>query len=69
MSDNPLSDLEIREQSLAKTRDALAALQQIPAAALDETKHETVSEMVDTARSLERELQNETEQMRGDDGE
>ena len=67
MTEKPLSDLEVREQSLAKTREALAALQQIPAAALDETKYETVSEMVGNARSLERELQNETEQMRGDD--
>jgi len=28
----PLSDLEVREQSLAQIRDALAALQQVPAA-------------------------------------
>lgn len=62
------SDSEIREQALANTRDALAALQQIPAASLDEPKHETVTEMVDNCRSLERQLQNEVEQMRGDDG-
>ncbi|ELY72592.1 hypothetical protein [Natronobacterium gregoryi] len=62
----PLSDLEVREQSLSKARDALAALQQIPAAGLDEAKHETVTEMVDNCRSLERALQNEVEQMQGD---
>jgi hypothetical protein len=69
MSDEPLSDLEVREQSLSNVRDALAALQHVPAAALDETKHETISGMVDDARALERSLSNEVEQMRGDSDE
>ncbi|QRV14237.1 hypothetical protein JMJ58_14975 [Haloterrigena salifodinae] len=66
MSDELLSDLEVREQSLANTRDALAALQKVPAAGLDDSKYETISRMVDDARSLERALQNEVEQMRGE---
>lgn len=65
MSDqDPQSDLEVREQSLSGVRDALASLQQVPAAALDAEKHETLSEMVDDATSLERALSNEVEQMR-----
>lgn len=50
MSDEPLSDLVVREESLAKTRDALATLQQIPGAGLDEVKYETVTEMVAAER-------------------
>ncbi|USZ73776.1 hypothetical protein [Natronosalvus halobius] len=68
-SNDPLSDLEIREQSLAHTRDALAALQKVPAAGLDQPKHETVTDLVDGATSLERQLANEVEQIRGGDGE
>lgn len=60
----PQSDLKVREQSLSCIRDALASLQQVPAAALDAEKHETLSEMVDDATSLERALLNEVEQMR-----
>ena len=60
----PLSDLEVREQTLAGVRDALAALQGVPAAGLDPEKHETLCEMVDNAESLERQLANEVEQMR-----
>ncbi|QFU81750.1 hypothetical protein [Natronorubrum aibiense] len=70
MSNQPLlSDLEVREQSLAQVCDALAALQQVPAAGLNEAKHEMVTGMVDDARSLERSLSNEIDQMRGDSDE
>lgn len=64
MTDDPQSDLEIREQSLAGVRDALAALQGVPAAGLDAEKHETLSGMVDDATALERSLANEVDQMR-----
>ncbi|WP_114578540.1 hypothetical protein [Saliphagus sp. LR7] len=60
----PLSDVECREQALAGVRDALAGLQHIPAAGLDVEKHETVREMVEDATALERSLANEVEQMR-----
>ncbi|WP_226043344.1 hypothetical protein [Natrinema sp. DC36] len=65
MSDaEPLSDLEVREQSLAGVRDALAALQQVPAAGLDAEKHETLREMTEDASALERALSNEADQLR-----
>lgn len=68
MSDpTPQSDLEVREQSLSGVRDALAALQAVPAAGLDQEKHETFREMVDDAGALERQLANEVEQMRGNE--
>lgn len=60
----PLSDLEVREQSLAGVRDALAALQQVPAAGLDAAKHETFQGMIDDATALERALSNEADQLR-----
>lgn len=63
----PMSDLECREKALASVRDALAALQRVPAAGLDESKHATVRELTDGATSLERSLANEVEQLRGED--
>ncbi|WP_312912834.1 hypothetical protein [Natronosalvus caseinilyticus] len=60
---DPLSDLEIREQSLAHVRDVLASPQKVPAAGLDQPKHETATDLVDGATSLERQLANEAEQM------
>ena len=45
----PLSDLEVR--------DALAALQQVPAAGLDEAKHETVTDIVDDAQTRQQPAQ------------
>jgi len=63
----PMTDVEVREQALSNVRDALAALQHVPAAGLDESKHETVRELTEGATSLERALANEVEQMRGDD--
>lgn len=63
----PMTDLECREQSLSGIRDALAALQQVPAAGLDAEKHETITDNIDDLRSLERALQNEVDQMRETD--
>ncbi|NUC71729.1 hypothetical protein HTZ84_05295 [Haloterrigena sp. SYSU A558-1] len=60
------SDLEHREQALAGVRDAIAALQGVPATALDAEKHETLLEAADDLQSLERALQNEVEQIQGD---
>lgn len=69
MGDEPLSDLEIREQSLSGVRNALAALQQVPAAGLDAAKHETFQGMSDDATALERALSNEADQLRDCDSE
>jgi len=66
MSREPVSDVENREEALSKVRDALASLQRIPAAALDESKHETLCGMVDDASALERSLSNEIDQIRGE---
>lgn len=62
------SPLEVREQSLAGVRDALAALQGVPAAGLDSEKHETLTGMIDDATALERSLANEVDQMRESEG-
>ncbi|SEU01316.1 hypothetical protein [Natrinema hispanicum] len=59
-----LSDLECREEALAGVRDAIAALQGVPATAFDQEKHETLLEAADDLQSLERALTNETEQLR-----
>ena len=63
MSD-PLSERESREKALASVRDAVAALQGVPAAALDAEKHEQLVGADDDLRSLERALTNEVEQLR-----
>lgn len=63
----PLADVEVREEALSNVRDALASLQRVPAAGLDESKHETIRELTDGAASLERSLSNEVDQMRDDD--
>jgi hypothetical protein len=70
-SEKPMSDLKCREEALAAVRDARAALQRVPAAALDGGKHETLQELVDGSESLERALTNEVSQLRegGGDGE
>ncbi|GGN84436.1 hypothetical protein [Haloarcula pellucida] len=60
----PLSDLECREQALSNVRDAVAALQQVPAPALDAEKHDLLQEADDNLRSLERALTNEVDQLR-----
>ncbi|WP_395166301.1 hypothetical protein [Natrinema pallidum] len=59
-----LSDLECREEALAGVRDAIAALQGVPATALDTEKHEQLTSAGEDLRSLERALTNETEQLR-----
>jgi len=66
MTDDPLSGLETREQALSNVRDALAAVNHVPAAALDTEKHATVSEIADNLQALESALQNEVEQQRED---
>lgn len=59
-----LSDVEVREEALARVRDALAPLQEVPAVGLDAEKHETLRELSDSLSSLESELTNEVSQMR-----
>mgnify|MGYP000574978588 CR=1 FL=1 len=61
---DPLSECESREKALANVREAMAALQGVPAAALDSPKHELLTEADDDLRSLERALTNEVEQLR-----
>ena len=60
MTDSP------REQALADVRDALAALNSVPAAGLDEMKHGQLREAVDNVEALERSLTNEVEQREDD---
>lgn len=55
---------EMKEKSLATVRDALAALEELPAAGLDGTKHERFSDTIDVLRALENELTNEVDQLR-----
>lgn len=66
MTDKTLTELETRKQALSNVRDALAAVNRVPAAALDGEKHETVSEVADNLQALESALQNEVEQQRED---
>lgn len=58
-----------REQALASTRDALAALHEIPVAGVDQQKAETILAVVEDVQALEQQLTNEVEQQRGDDDE
>ena len=59
------SERESREQALASVRESLAALQNVPATALDEEKHERLLGVDGDLRSLERALTNDVEQLRG----
>lgn len=68
--DQPLSGLECREQALSNVRDAIAALQDVPAPALDTEKHSQLQSAGDYLQSLERALTNEVDQLReGNDAE
>lgn len=60
---------EPTERALAETREALASVNQIPAAALSSDQHEAVSETAEALGALEKELTNEAEQQRGNHGE
>ncbi|WP_075936379.1 hypothetical protein [Halosegnis longus] len=55
------------ERALAVTREALANVTQIPAAALSGDQHAAVSEVAETLGALEKELTNEAEQQRGEE--
>ena len=63
-SEEPLSRLESREEALAQIRTAIAALQDVPAPALDGDKHELLQGSEDQLRSLEAALTNEVDQLR-----
>jgi len=65
----PLSDVECKEEALGGVRDAIAAVQRVPAPALDEKKHEQLQETTETLQSLERSLTNEVDQLRDEGGE
>lgn len=56
------------ERALSKVRDALSAVNQVPAAAIDENKHERICDVDETLRALESELQNELDQQLDQDG-
>lgn len=58
-----MTDIECREEALAGVRDAIAALQGVPATALDPEKHETIHGSADDLQSLERALTNEVTQL------
>lgn len=62
-----MSELECREDALAGVRDAIAALQGVPAPALDAEKHELLTEADQNLHSLERALTNEVTQLRDGD--
>jgi hypothetical protein len=62
-----VSEMKSREDALAGVRDALAAVNRVPAAGIDKEKHETLSDVADDLWSLERALQNEIDQQRGND--
>jgi len=65
-----LSELEVRETALASIRDAVAALQDVPAVGLDAEKHDRLTDSTDDLLSLERQLTNEISQIReNEDGE
>jgi hypothetical protein len=55
------------ETALAEVRDALASLNSIPGAPLDEQKHELLRSAASDVGALERALTNEVEQQREDE--
>ena len=59
---------DVHEIALSNVRDALAALNKIPATALNEAKHEQIRSAAEETEAVERSLANELDQMRGDDG-
>lgn len=63
----PNGDLGVHEVALADVRNALAKLNTVPAAALSTSQQEELTTARDRLQSLERQLQNETEQLRGDE--
>lgn len=64
-----MTDADVRERALADLRDALAALHDVPAAALAGEQHEQLVDAVDNVQALETALANEIDQLgeRGDD--
>lgn len=66
MSDS-LSERESHEKALSEVRDAIAALQGVPATALSEEQHDQLTNADGDLRSLERALTNEVEQLRESD--
>jgi hypothetical protein len=63
-----ISQQERHEEALASVRESLAAIQDVPAAALDTEKHERLLQVDGDLRSLEKGLTNEVEQLREQDG-
>lgn len=60
---------DLKEESLSHLRDALAALNKVPAAGVSGEQHELVTDARDRVASLEAALQNEVEQQRGQEAE
>lgn len=63
---SPDGDLQCRERALSSVRTAIAALEDVPAIALDAEKHDTLQDSADDLESLERSLTNEVDQLRED---
>jgi len=63
---DPVSEEEAKQKALDTVRDALMAVNQIPASALDPQKSDDIFETAETLWSLERQLQNEVKHLRGD---
>lgn len=59
----PLSERECREEALASIRDAIAALQDVPAPAVDGHQIEQLQDADGNLRALERALVNEVDQL------
>lgn len=57
----------VREAALAAVREGLRAVETVPAAALDEQKHETLADVHDGLESLEAALTHEVDQLDGGD--
>lgn len=60
---------DVKEDALSSIRDGLAALTEVPGAALAGEQHEKLVDAVDNVQALETELANEVDQLRdrGDD--
>jgi hypothetical protein len=63
-----LSDVECREEALSGVRDAIAALQGVPAVGLDAEKHETIRDSTSDLQGIERALTHEVTQMKDNGG-